>query len=258
MGSVNQCFRRARPRRCATLCAGSAWLVLLVASSRTAAHPEFTPLETNRYLKVTLVDANRVRLAYTLMHGNRPALAVRRAMDGNHDGHVSPEEARQTASAEAPRLAAGLHLELDGRPVHLSFGEPEVGLVGDAVAPDPLSIDLVAFVALAPAPEHRLRIESAEARAATGETEVRVEEGPGTRLLESWRGADRAPAARPQTVFLFRGPPRTSLEDRSISIRWATPLAPRTAAGWWIALGALVALGTVSILVLKRRARPRA
>jgi hypothetical protein len=58
-----------------------------------------------------------------------------------------------------------------------------------------------------------------------GETEIRIEESPRTRLLEAHRG--RGPGPR-ESKILFRGPKFSALEDRSVTVRFeaASSAAP--------------------------------
>ena len=105
-----------------------------------------------------------------------------------------------------------------------AFDAPNVGLAGNEVAPSPFSVDLVAMVPLPPAPTHTVRFDDETPEPQLGESELRVEESPTTRLIASHRGPD---GNEIETRFLFRGPKFSALEDRSITFVFtaATPAA---------------------------------
>ena len=63
---------------------------------------------------------------------------------------------------------------------------------------------------------HSVRFDDATPEPQLGETELRVEESPTTRLVASHRGPT---GDEKETRFLFRGPKFSALEDRSITIR---------------------------------------
>ena len=63
--------------------ANTDWSVNLVAiavfacAAAAEAHPEYAPATVNRYLKIDLVAPDRLRLAYTVLVGPAPAVAIR-------------------------------------------------------------------------------------------------------------------------------------------------------------------------------------
>jgi hypothetical protein len=193
--------------------------VLLVAAPLLA-HPEFAPQTTNRYIKFDLVATDSVRLAYTVMVGAVPAASARAQADANHDGRVDENEARALGDKLRRAVAAGVTLSIDGARVVPVFDTPAVGLAGDAVGPSPFSIDLVAHLP-APGPvPHTLSFDDAPAEPLLGETEIRIEESPATRLITSHRGPS---GNERESKFLFSGPKFSALEDRSISFTFAAP-----------------------------------
>jgi len=247
------------------LCACLAVVGGVSAPRAATAHPEFSPSAVNRYCKLTLVEPRAIRLAYTVMIGADPALATRKLADANADGRIDEAESRALASRLRAAVEAGLTVELDGVRVTPAFEEPSVGMAGAEVAPSPLSVDLIARLPIGDgAAPHRLRIEDAVELAPPGEAEVRIEESPSVRLLASGRGRDLPvaadPAAKRETRFVWSGPPRSALEDRSVSLRFVAAGAPSTprplamviAAG---VAGFVVVGGVVVLLVLRRRRR---
>jgi hypothetical protein len=200
---------------------------ILLGVSRANAHPEFSPISTNRYLKLDLVGPDELRIAYTLMYGAGPALAERKRADANADGRLDDAETRTMGERLRAVVTASLKLTLDGQPLSATFDTPTVGLAGPEVAPNPLSIDLVARLRAPGAAAHTLLLDDTTEIAQLGETEIRIEESPRTRLLESHRGQGPGPR---QSPILFRGPRFSALEDRSITVRWEGNGAPPSVA----------------------------
>jgi hypothetical protein len=232
---------------------------LLLSGAVAHAHPEYGAVVTNRYLKIDLIAADELRLAYTVMYGAGPALAARKAADGNADGRLDEREAGALGERVRGEVARGLALTVDGAAAAPAFETPVVGLAGAEVAPSPFSVDLVARVRCPGAGPHTVRLDDASRFPDEGETEVRIEEGPATRLVASHRGAT-GDGIEPR--FLFRGPKFSALEDRSITLRFAgaptaaRPVAPPPRPRRMLALiaaGAALAL----VLVIGERARRR-
>jgi hypothetical protein len=238
--------------------AGSIAVVLIVVN-QAHSHPEFNPISTNRYVKLNLLGANEVRLAYTVMYGAAPAAAARKAADANADGRVDEAESRALGQALLASVQKGLSLSADGKPATLAFEPPAVGLAGAEVGPSPFSIDLVARVACPGAGPHELRYDDQTELPAIGETELRIEEAPGTTLLTAHRGPT---GTERETRFLFRGPKFSALEDRSITLRFqASDAPPPTVATahastprwpYALAAGVLVALLGIAGLYARR------
>lgn len=194
------------------------------ATGTARAHPEFSPTQTNRYVKLTLLGPSELRLAYTVMYGAAPALAARQAADANHDGKLDDAESAALGRKLAAEVLRGLELTVDGKRVVPAFEEPQVGLAGAEVAPSPFSIDLIARVAAPGAGPHEVRFDDLTPLPELGETEVRIEESPAAHLWSAHRGPT---GEERETRFVFRGPKFSALEDRSITFRFgASPRAP--------------------------------
>lgn len=191
---------------------------LLVAHAVVEAHPEFAPSTVNRYIKLDLVAPDEVRLAYTLMVGPAPAAVWRRAADANADGKIDDADKRALGERAKKAALAGISLRVDGKDVPLALEVADVGLAGDEVAASPFSVDLVAHIKLGGAGPHTVRFDDATPEPQLGETEVRVEESPATRLVAAHRGPT---GDEKETRFLFRGQKFSALEDRSITVVFA-------------------------------------
>ncbi len=194
------------------------------------AHPEFNPITTNRYLKIDLLSASEMRLAYTVMYGDAPAAAARKEADADANGKLDAAETAAMGAKLQALVAGRLSLTIDGKPWVPAFEAPQVGLMGQEVSPSPFSIDVVARVPCPGAGPHEVRIDDQLELSALGETEIRIQESPSTRLEGR------------ENKFLFRGPKRTSLEDRSITFRFAGTqpvVKARTWLRWALAGGAL-------------------
>lgn len=250
----------AEPRRSVNL---AATLLCLLCGGAAAAHPEYAPSTINRYVKFDLVAPDAVRLAYTVMVGPGPAAVARRGADANADGRLDAAETRALGEEARRAVTAGVHLTVDGKPVTVAFDAPVVGLAGDGVGPSPFSVDLVAHLALAGPGPHTIGFDDETPEPQLGESEIRVEESPATRLLASHRGPT---GTEKQTRFLFRGPKFSALEDRSIAFTFAAGAhrraeesampAPSRARGWWWGIGAIVAAVAAALaLALRRRRR---
>ena len=231
---------------------------LLVAAATASspgparAHPQFAPTGSNRYLKITLLGKGGVRLAYTVLVGEVPALAARKAADANGDGTLDAAE-QAAAAARLERLVdEGLLVEVDGARQRPRWEPPTAGFSTDTrVGPIPFSIDLVGRIEPGGG-EHRLRLEDRTPLDALLETEIRLEEGPGTHLIGGWQG--REDGGR-QSRFLFQGPAPSALTDRSVGFRYVDASATRRRRPLPIALGAILVAAATAMLVLRRARR---
>ncbi|HEX2571351.1 MAG TPA: hypothetical protein VH877_17465 [Polyangia bacterium] len=231
-------------------------LPFLGLTATAAAHPQFSPTGQNRYLKVTLVGKGEIRLAYTLMVGEVPALRARKGADANGNGRVDPSEQQAAANALREAVNRGLTVEVDGTRRPIRWEPPTPGFSTDTqVGPIPFSIDLVGRVA-AGGGEHRIHLDDTTPIEELGETEIRLEEGPGVDLIAAWQG--REDNGR-QVRFLFQGPKFSLLEDRSVGFRFidhTVRLRPRSLP---VALmGAVIsAISALSVIVWFRRREMR-
>jgi nickel/cobalt exporter len=101
-------------------------LAVLAAPRPAAAHP-LGNFSVNRYSRIE-VDAAGLRLRYALDMAEIPTLQELAALDADADGTVSAGERAAHAQALAARLAAGLSLRADGKPLPLSAGRAELTL----------------------------------------------------------------------------------------------------------------------------------
>lgn len=218
-------------------------------------HPQYSSATVNRYSKLVLEPSGALRLIYTLMVGDGPALLLRQQADQDRDGRLSAAETDALGQALLAPVRAGLSLTLDGAAVPLRPERPVVGLMGEAVAPAAFSMDLVIRVAARAGVPHEIRYEDAVALTPIGEQEVLVDEGPGVTLLAAQQGAAGA-APRPLARrFLFEGPPPSMLTDRAIHLRYQAPAPPGGAAAGrrWGGLAVLMALLLIIAALLLRR-----
>ena len=242
----------------------AATVACVLGAAPARAHPEYAPSTVNRYLKIDLVAPDALRVAYTVMVGTTPAAAWRRAADANANGTLDDAERAAIGERARAAVAAGLHLSVDGKPVTLAFDPPAVGLAGNEVSPSPLSVDLIARVPLPGAPPHVVRLDDATPEPQLGETEVRLEESPVTRIVRAHRGPT---GDERELRFLFRGPKFSALEDRAITFEFtaappsaaaehpaATPPPSRFGrAAWLVAAALLAVLAVLGVLRLRQR-----
>lgn len=222
---------------------------LLTAAALARAHQQFAPSTVNRYGKLVVSQAHGLRLFYTLMVGEVPAFTLRTQADRNHDGTLDRDEQAQLCTRLGAALQDGLSLWIDDQPQRLIWDTPQCALSGsaaqasDAVAALPIAMERSTSTAF-PLPRGRARVVRYDDRVAMppiGEVELRIEDGPDLRLLATWQGSappDAAAATLPpadtahgdqpsaiQRVFQALGPPRSSMSDRSISLRVAAAQA---------------------------------
>lgn len=231
-------------------------LPFLGLTATVAAHPQFSPTGQNRYLKVTLVGKGEIRLAYTLMVGEVPALRARKGADANGNGQVDPSEQQAAANVLREAVSRGLSVDVDGTRRPIRWEPPTPGFSTDTqVGPIPFSIDLVGRVATGSG-EHRIRLDDATPIDDLGETEIRLEEGPGVDLIAAWQG--REDTGR-QVRFLFQGPKFSLLEDRSVGFRFIDHTVKHRQRPWPVALmgTAATAISAISLVVWFRRREMR-
>ena len=148
--------------------------------------------------------------AHDVMVGPAPAAAWRRAADGNANGQLDDaDETRASASKVEQAVLVGFALTVDGKRVVPAFDAPNVGLAGNEVGAEPVLGRPRRARPAPPGREHTLRIDDATPEPQLGETEIRVEESPATRLVASHRGppdVDGAAARQGDPLPLPRAP----------------------------------------------------
>ncbi len=249
--------RGAGPRR-----VGSALALALLALAAAPAAGHVAPAvdENNRYLKLTPMG-DRVRLAYTIFLGERPGAALRRRLDRDRDGQLSTAEARAYGEELAAMVRPAVEVTLGGRPATIAWTTVDVGLGTPSVAAGAFSVDLVGWLCTSGREPH-LRLVDRVRVDRPGETEVRLEDGPGVRFVHKRLG-DRAMDGLTQTWTGADGPLTVGLD-----VRWTVDAsAPRPADGrcgdaaaspprrWpWLA-GLALALAAGGALLARRRER---
>jgi hypothetical protein len=228
-------------------------LLALAVPRLGRAHPEFNPTRSNRYVKLSLIGGGAVRVAYTVMIGEVPAAAVRRAADANHDGEVDEKEAAAWAAAVQQSVGTNLAIDVDGARATINWEPPTVGGFTDRrVGPIPFSVDLYGRFPVGRG-THTVRLDDATPIDDLGDSEIRFEEGPGTKILAGWRARDDG---KLETHFLFTGPKFSVIEDRSVGFRFSDgeKVKPRAPLPLGIG-GALLGAAIAAFFLVRARAR---
>ena len=148
------------------------------------------------------------------------------------------------------RLLEGLHpLRLPERTAVLA--DPRVG-------PIPFSVDLWEVVPLPRARHHEIAFEGGGELPRLGETEVKFEQAPGTRLVTWCRSRPPCTTRAEEPRFVWMGPRASSMEDRTVSATYDVEAAGvRRGTSTALAGGAvlLVAAVVAGALVVRRRKR---
>jgi hypothetical protein len=223
-------------------------LLVLGVAAPAAAHVAASPDANNRYLKVTLLPAS-VRVAYSLIVGERPGRDERRRMDADGDGTLDAGERARYGAEVAARLAPAV--SLDGAPAR-GWRVADVGLGEPTVAGGSFAVDLVLELPYADprADEHRLAIDDAAAVPLPGESELRIDESPGVRVLEAHLASSSAGI---ELVYAHTGN-ATRPGERAVTVRFGVDRELRPARRW--PLAALVAAAVaIGLLALSRRRR---
>ena len=222
----------------------------LSLATSAQAHPEWSPFQVNRYLKV--VVGERSRIVYTVLFGDGPALPERKAVDTDASGTLDARERALLGARIADLVKSGLKLELDGQPYMLPAPTPDVGLAGNGVGPEPFSVDLTYNLALPPG-THELWIDDRVPVTHEGDSEVAVDVQPEAQLLAAGRGRT-ATGLEGGKVFNFRGPRFSVLEDRGVTLRFAATHASHAAQvpRWLWGVGALTTAVALAIALRRR------
>ena len=243
-------------------------VLITVAVAPAAAHVTPSVDDNNRYAKLTLLG-DRVRVAYTVFFGDNPGRLERAAIDTNHDGTISEDEAHAFGARISGQVAEAIDLDIDGKAFRLAWAEVDVGMGAPEVAAGAFSIDLVAYPCLPVARgPHELRLRDRFRVSRPGSTEVKVEDSPGVSIQRARVGA----ADDPSYDYTFVGP-GGPLEDDGLDVAFTVgdkaPIpddarctgAPADGAGnhglvVGVALGG-GAVAAAAILLVGRRGRGR-
>lgn len=214
------------------------------------AHTAPSPDVNNRYLKATLLP-DEVRVSFTLFLGDRPGATERRRVDANGDGRLDEAEARAFGQRLLAELAPALRVSLDGKS-QSGWVVADVGLGNPTVAGGALSLDLSLPLRYADpsVTTHTLSLDDDTVVVAPGESETRIEESPGVRLVECRRADGAAPGLGLEGRFAFTGNPKVRGE-REIRARFTVPPgAPAAGKKLWLGVAVLVlaaSLGAVGL-----------
>ncbi|MEO6953105.1 MAG: hypothetical protein ABI321_14995 [Polyangia bacterium] len=222
-------------------------LAALSLASAANAHPEWSPIQVNRYLKLVVGDKSRI--VYTVLFGDGPALPERKAVDTDANGTLDARERALLGARIAELVKSGLEVELDGQPYTLPTPTPDVGLAGNGVGPDPFSVDLTYALALPPG-THELWIDDHVPVTHEGDSEIAIDAQPPAQLYAMGRG--KKAKGLDGKVFTFRGPRFSVLEDRSVAIRFSAAPAPKKLPKWLWGAGALATAAALAIALRKR------
>ena len=243
-------------------------LAITFASVSLEAHVAPSVDDNNRYLKVTPA-ADQVRVAYTVFFGEVPGAQTRPSIDANHDGQISEAEGQAFGTKLAGEVAASLELTLDGTTQPVTWSTVAVGMGSPQVTAGTFSIDMIAWACLPSVRgAHTLALRDRFRVPHPGETEVKVEDGPGITITHTRIGTISDPAHD----YRFAGPGGPLMDDGLDLAFTASDTAPLTGGscagaaartkpvprglviGIAIALAALLAGGYV---VLERRRAKR-
>ena len=275
-GSLNRLLGLVRAAGQGLVAVGLSWLV----AGPAAAHPQFAISTVNRYGKLVLVSPRQARVFFTLMVGDVPALAMRQQADRNGDGTLDAAEQQGLATQLRTRVARGVHIYRGEAEVPLPWDTAALQLDNPAVVGAAFAYELSATLPLLGRPPgvpggtpskglvDELRYDDRVELEPIGELELRIEEGPGLRVLQVQSSLiTPSPAgnpAPPQLLIQWSGPPRSSLSDRSIQVRF-TAEAPATARRrpsffpirWpWLLGGIAATLALVAAFRIRRVGRP--
>ena len=234
-------------------------LAACALAAPAAAHVAPSPDVNNRYLKATLLP-DRLRVTYTLLIGDRPGAGERRRMDRDGDGRLSAAERAAFGARMTEELGAHLSILLDGKPVG-DWRLVDVGLGQAVVGTLPVAVDLEldAPYANPAADEHTLFLDDVVKLPLPGEVELRIDESPGVRVLESHLASERSGI---ELRFVFEG--NSPLPgERAVTARFSVDQTLRVvrarrrgvAVAIWLGLAAV---GLLAVAVARRRRKAKA
>jgi hypothetical protein len=232
-------------------------LLALLGPAAATAHPVTSRTENNRYVKLTLAPGS-LRVAYSVLYGELPSFYARRGMDRDGDGRVAPDEARAHADELAARFAAASVLTVDGQRIPLRLPDRAATLADPRVGPIPFAVDLWEVVPLPRRRHHEIAFEAGGELPRLGETEVKFEPAPTTRLVSWCRSRPPCTTRAEEPRFVWMGLRASSMEDRTVSASYDVPGAgvrPGTVTALVGAGALLLAAAAAGVLVVRRRKR---
>jgi hypothetical protein len=188
------------------------------------AHVAPSQNDNNRYLKLTPL-ADRIRLAYTVFFGEVPGERARVDIDTDHDGTISQREAQTFGDRLAAEVAANLAVEVDGIQRPIEWEAVDVGMGSPSATAGAFSVDLVTRFCLSDETTHHAIVRDRYRIPNPGETEVRIDDGLGIRVVAARVGTTEDP----RHIYRFLGP-GGPLSDAGIDLQFEVgDEAPRAA-----------------------------
>jgi hypothetical protein len=227
--------------------------LLLLGAGPATAHPEVSPLQVNRYLSL-IVIGDRLEYFVTLLYGAVPGVELRKELDSDGDGSITPaelEKAGQRWKARAPELMA---LTLDREPLPLREATANLQLGPDqSVNAAPVVVEVYGAHPLA-AGRHEVRLEPGWEPGRLGETELTIDLSPDWILTSSREGQGPDGAER---RFLFQGPRPSAVADRSATFQLRPVAAPGQGRSTTLIAAFVAALAGVGLFFEVRRRQRR-
>lgn len=204
-------------------------LAITLAAIPAAAHVAPSVDDNNRYLKLTPA-ADRVRLAYTVFFGEVPGAGLRRTIDADRDGRISDPESQAFGDKLGAEVAAGLEVTVGGVTHPVRWSIVSVGMGTPTTTAGAFSVDLVSWLCLpAAGGRHTVAVRDRFRIPRPGETEVKVEDGPGITIHHARVGTASTSDGANEYRFVGPGGP---LADDGLDLAFtAGDGAPRTADG---------------------------
>lgn len=154
--------------------------VALLAVGPARAHAPPSEDTVDRYLKLSPMG-DRVRLAYTVVFGQRPGRALRPRLDRDRDRAISSAEAQPLGDDLGRQVRTALTVAVDGQPIAVSWDRVEVGLGTPTVDAGALSVDLIAYLCVGPG-RHTLLVRDDLTLPDLGSTELTLEPASGVTI----------------------------------------------------------------------------
>lgn len=247
--------------------------------SDTRAHVAPSVDKNNRYIKLELMG-DRIRFAYTIFWGQLPGAQTRQRLDRNRNGTLEKTETEPFRKQIAQSVATALKVVIDGHSQSVQWAQAHMGLNTPDASAGAFSIDLVGWLCLdAPRKRkhHELELYDSYRLPAPGETELRVKDAPGTKILRStignrktsllqfrWQGNGSKMAAEGYRLNFTVNPDEANIgmddtcKKRQRKLAAASGDATQRNSGgsvsrWLVLLGAAGVIALAGVLVLLRR-----